>query len=592
MREAAAADTRSRFVRDAVRELIRRGFRPIPIPARSKAPVLAGWPTLEITEATVDSYFDETMNVGVRNGDLPQFGRALCDTDLDCDEAIRCAPRRLPATSCRHGRASAPDSHWFYLTDAACESKKYVDPVDHKVTLIERRANAKNGEALQTVWPPSIHPEGEAYAATATGDPAIVSAAELIAAHNDVAAVAIVARRMSEGIRHEINLAFCGTGLHGGLPLERVEVLAAMLADAAGCPQRADEFVRAARDTHKAIEADRPATGAGKLAELLGQDGKAVVAKLREWLVLRGTREEDVPRLRVVNIAELITAELRPRECILSQIFFTQSLNMVFARRGIGKSLFVMGGGYAVAGGGTFLRYRADRPRRVLLVDGEMPAVLQRERFAAHIDAADFEADPDFFRIITPDLQDRSLPDLATRIGQAAIEEHLGDVELLILDNLSALVRTGVENDAESWLPIQEWALGLRRRGVVVLFVHHAGQSGNQRGTSKREDLLDTVIELRRPRDYDTTQGARFEVHLTKARGIHGPDAEPFEAALVTGGDGKPTWTVRSMEERLTAQVAEMVREGETYREIAKTLGTTKSTVERHARKAREQGIL
>ena len=62
--------------------------------------------------------------------------------------------------------------------------------------------------------------------------------------------------------------------------------------------------------------------------------------------------------------------------------------------------------------------------------------------------------------------------------------------------------------------------------------VHHARRGGNARGTSKREDVLDTVIQLKHPDDYDPEDGARFEVHLTKARGISGDEALPFEAKL------------------------------------------------------------
>jgi hypothetical protein len=47
---------------------------------------------------------------------------------------------------------------------------------------------------------------------------------------------------------------------------------------------------------------------------------------------------------------------------------------------------------------------------------------------------------------------------------------------------------------------------------------------------SRREDVLDTVVNLRRPEDYE--QGARFEVHFDKSRGFMGKDAEPFEATL------------------------------------------------------------
>ena len=100
------------------------------------------------------------------------------------------------------------------------------------------------------------------------------------------------------------------------------------------------------------------------------------------------------------------------------------------------------------------------------------------------------------------------------------MEAELDGVELVVFDNLSTLVSAGRENDAESWDAMQAWLLHLRRRGVSVLMIHHAGRGDNARGTSKREDVLDTVIHLKRPEDYMTTEGARFEVHLTKARGV------------------------------------------------------------------------
>ena len=128
-----------------------------------------------------------------------------------------------------------------------------------------------------------------------------------------------------------------------------------------------------------------------------------------------------------------------------------------------------------------------------------------------------------------------------------------------------------------------------RRQGVVLLFVHHAGQSGNQRGTSKREDLLDTVIELRRPRDYDPTQGARFEVHLTKARGITGDDALPFEARL-TVLEGCDIWAFETLRDRVLDEIEQLTRERKSAREIAAELKLSKSKVNRLQAKLRVEG--
>jgi hypothetical protein len=93
-------------------------------------------------------------------------------------------------------------------------------------------------------------------------------------------------------------------------------------------------------------------------------------------------------------------------------------------------------------------------------------------------------------------------PDLSTLEGQAWIDQQVGDTEVLFADNISTLVRSGKENEAESWLPVQNWALRHRRSGRAVAMLHHAGKGGAQRGTSRREDVLDTVISVRQREDY------------------------------------------------------------------------------------------
>jgi len=288
------------------------------------------------------------------------------------------------------------------------------------------------------------------------------------------------------------------------------------------------------------------------------------------------------PPLHALNLGEFLGLNIKPREQVLSPILPTQGLVMLHAQRGIGKTFVSLGIAYAVASGGKFLRWAAEKPRRVLFVDGEMPAVAIQERLSklALSDEAK-PPSPDHLKIITPDLQDLGIPNLTTPEGQALIEQHLDGVELLVLDNLSTLASYGEENAAESWQPIQEWALKLRRQGLSVLFIHHSGKTGMQRGTSRREDVLDTVINLRRPSDYQPEQGARFEVHLEKARGIAGDQVSPFEAELVEDENALQTWTVKDLKTVELERVVALHNEGLTQRDIAQELGLSKSTVNR-----------
>ena len=296
------------------------------------------------------------------------------------------------------------------------------------------------------------------------------------------------------------------------------------------------------------------------------------------------------PHLRALSLGELLELELPPREDVLAPWLPTQGLAMVYAPRGVGKTWFALGVAYAVASGGQFLNWRAPAARGVLCLDGEMPAVVMQQRLAAVAAAADAEPTAPL-RIITPDVQPIGMPDLATDAGQMLVDEHVtDDISLLVVDNLSSLIRTGRENEAESWQSIQTWALRHRAAGRSVLFVHHAGKGGNQRGTSRREDVLDSVIALRRPADYKAESGAVFEVHFEKARGIHGDDVAPFETRLTTDAEGRQLWTMRTLEETTRERVAALLADGLTQQDIAAELGIAKSTVSHHVKILREAG--
>jgi putative DNA primase/helicase len=238
------------------------------------------------------------------------------------------------------------------------------------------------------------------------------------------------------------------------------------------------------------------------------------------------------------------------------------------------------------------LGWTAPEPRRVIYLDGEMPAATMQQRMAAIIAGCDRNPPSgDHLLLLSADITEGGLPDLCTAEGQAEIDHAIGDSELIIVDNISTLVRSGRENEAEGWLPVQDWALGHRRAGRSVLFIHHAGKGGLQRGTSRREDVLDTVIALRRPADYMADQGARFEIVIEKGRGIHGDDARPIEARYEER-DRAAVWTRTEIADAELTRVADALNDDMSIRDAAKALGMHKSKVERLKKKAARQGIL
>jgi putative DNA primase/helicase len=258
-----------------------------------------------------------------------------------------------------------------------------------------------------------------------------------------------------------------------------------------------------------------------------------------------------------------------------------------------GKTLFTLGVAYAVATGGSFLGWKAGKPRPVMYIDGELPAETLQQRLAHTVRANPEDLESGFLQFITPDRQTVPIANLAGAKAQELLTEYLlkHKTELLIIDSLATLCHSGPENEGESWLPIQSWALRLRREGLAVFFVHHAGKGGAQRGTSRREDVLDTVLHLVRPSDYDPQDGALFEVHFDKARGLHGEDVRPIEARMDVKDD-KAVWTIRDVEDANLLRAVELFKAGESLRTVAEELHISKTAAHRLSRKAKERGLL
>ena len=304
--------------------------------------------------------------------------------------------------------------------------------------------------------------------------------------------------------------------------------------------------------------------------------------------VVRSQLETALPRqhgLVALDMSEFLSMRIPDRGYLLSPILPVQGIGIPYAPRGVGKTFAALSVAVAVASGGAVFNWRAPMPRKTLYVDGEMPATSMQSRLSSLVGG--MAIPPQTLKnlsLITPDLQPCAMPDLSTPNGQAMIEPLLKGVDMVVLDNIATLCRTGKENESQSWQAMQSWLLDLRRRGITVLLIHHAGKSGDQRGTSAKEDIMDTVISLRRPREYAMAEGARFEVHLTKARGILGDDAKPFEANLITEGNALH-WRVRDIEDVELEELKRLLGEGYSIRDCAEEMGKSKSSVHRLKRK-------
>jgi hypothetical protein len=305
------------------------------------------------------------------------------------------------------------------------------------------------------------------------------------------------------------------------------------------------------------------------------------VPRARGWDSGTARKSEFIPAyrqgLKVLTADELLTTEFPPRNLLMDPWLPEKGLTMIHALRGVGKTWVALGTANAVASGGEFLRWKAPSPKRVLYIDGEMPMSLLKDRFARVVGEAKTEVPGPNFRLVAADYQPDGLPDLADPDAQQFYADVVADADLIVLDNYSTLAHGLKENEADSFAPIQGWLLAQRAAGRSVLAVHHSGKGGAQRGTSRKEDTLDTVISLTHPSGYSAAEGARFEVRFTKNRGFWGTDAEPFEARFAEG-----KWTTSEIAaDESDIEIKTLRAEGRTVREIEKLTGMSRSTVSR-----------
>ena len=112
--------------------------------------------------------------------------------------------------------------------------------------------------------------------------------------------------------------------------------------------------------------------------------------------------------------------------------------------------------------------------------------------------------------------------------------------------------------------------------------------NGSQRGTSAREDILDTSILLSRPDGYDPSSPCHFKLEFTKARAFYGDDAQPLDIELREDDKGAPVLTYgeaidpkEQAREQNVKVCLDMRRDGKSIRKIAAATGISVTAVQR-----------
>lgn len=292
----------------------------------------------------------------------------------------------------------------------------------------------------------------------------------------------------------------------------------------------------------------------------------------------------------VIDFDTLRKIQLPERRTFLFPWLTEQSITLVYSWRGTGKSFFVLGLINAVTKGEPFGPWEAVEPVPCLYLDAEMAAGMLQERAEEMGIGRDTKAPA---RLISMNhaldlgLPRRNLLDTEWR-GQLSDILISGGYKLFFVDNIASLTPEIEENAKQAWDVINQWALELRFRGVSTMFLHHAGKSGAQRGTSGREDNVDTSILLKRPNDYQVTDGCRFICAFEKDRCTDGRHLlTEYEFQYHDG-----LWTFANAKTKGREQVLKLLDSGKSQKEAAEALQLSKGRVSQIRREAINAGWL
>lgn len=295
-------------------------------------------------------------------------------------------------------------------------------------------------------------------------------------------------------------------------------------------------------------------------------------------------------QFKAVSVNELLNADLPSQQWIAFPLIPEKGVSLICSPRGCGKSWLAISLAVACASGFDFANFYANKPRKVLYVDGEMSSITLKDRFNKIINGFRQNGKDvinDNVLLYGNDMQDENAPVLDFAKPESCNQfeiflETLGKIDLIILDNIMTLYSFPDENSSASWQQFNNWCKAQRAKGRSLLWIHHTGKDtgSGARGSSAIETLMDASLLLTRPKDYAVNQGSVMNCEYTKSRSVMGDPIESFKLVLKDVDENSSIFVADLTDkQKRNCRVIELKRQGCGVDQICQEVGLGKSSV-------------
>ena len=317
---------------------------------------------------------------------------------------------------------------------------------------------------------------------------------------------------------------------------------------------------------------------------------------------LKGVSDTNLTRF-LISADELGRLDIPPREYAVEPWLPMSGLTMCHGYRGTIKTWLAMYIAGCVAKGIPCFSYQVPMPRKVWIIDGEMPLVVLKERCNLlwgtkpkglwFLGAERLNQDGIRLNLNSPDGQEWFF----RLLDEAKGTDQYPD--LIIGDNRSTLLLGRKANDNDEVDNIMDFDLKLRFRGHAVFWVEHEGKDATKgsRGASRAEDPFDYIMALKK-------EAAGVLMSFTKTRGVDpNPDKVLIRLESYFQQDALGALNPRirlvaagAEAEALPMYVRQLIilyrKAPKTQREYGVALGTTSQAAGRTIKSLRERGFV